>query len=404
MKSKTKNLPEMTVNVRFLGGFSMEKDGISIGDDLNRSQKIWSVLSYLVVHRDRTVPQSEFIDAFWPDERGGNPVNALKTLLYRVRATLEPLFGTEFTPVVSQRGSYSWSPSVKCAVDADRFEELCVKAEDPALTDYERIHLYAEAMELYKGDFLPKLSDQFWVISRSAHYHQLYLAAVKDYAALLDKTEEYEKMTELCTVAADMDPLDETVHILLIRSLLRQGKDQAALAHYESTTELLYRNLGVRPSDELQELYTEIMAVEKNLETDLEAIQEELKETAARPGAFVCEYGFFREAYRLEARRAARNGTCVHVGLITVSQPNGLSPALKVLNQTMDQLLEVLVSNLRRGDVVSKYSGAQYVVMLPAANFEDSSMVMDRIVNAFYRQHRRNFLKLSCKLRELELV
>lgn len=51
--------------------------------------------------------------------------------------------------------------------------------------------------------------------------------------------------------------------------------------------------------------------------------------------------------------------------------------------------------------MVSKYSGAQYVVMLPAANFEDSTMVVERIVNAFYRQHRRNFLKLTYRIREL---
>ena len=31
-------------------------------------------------------------------------------------------------------------------------------------------------------------------------------------------------------------------------------------------------------------------------------------------------------------------------------------------------------------------------------------MVMQRVVNAFYRQHRRNFLKLSCRVRELELA
>ena len=53
---------------------------------------------------------------------------------------------------------------------------------------------------------------------------------------------------------------------------------------------------------------------------------------------------------------------------------------------------------------MSKSSGAQFVVMLPAANFEDSNMVMDRVVNAFYRQHRRSFLKLTVRVRELELV
>ena len=40
---------------------------------------------------------------------------------------------------------------------------------------------------------------------------------------------------------------------------------------------------------------------------------------------------------------------------------------------------------------------------LPAANFEDSNMVMDRVVNAFYQQHRRNFLKLTVRVREIEL-
>lgn len=242
-----------------------------------------------------------------------------------------------------------------------------------------------------------------WVVSLTARYHDLYIAAVKEYAALLERAERFEEMGAVCARAGELDPLDEGLHILIVRALLRQGKDAAALEHYEAATDLLYRNLGVRPSEELRALYVEIMDVEKGLETDLEVIQDNLREAAARPGAFVCEYGFFKEAYRLEARRAMRNGTCVHVALVTVSLPDGGVPALGVLNTTMDQLLEVLIHNLRRGDVVARYSGAQYVLMLPAANFEESTMVLERVVTAFYRQHRRNFLKLSYKIRELEL-
>ena len=201
-----------TVSVSLLGGFALEVDGASLTDDINRSLKLWSVLAYLTLHRERAVPQSEFIELFWPDDHSSNPVNALKTLLYRIRAMLEPLFGQEIQPILSQRG-----------------------------------------------------------------------------------------------------------------------------------------------------------------------------------------------AYILEVRRAIRSGTCVHLCLITVSLPDGGMPQLKVLSNTMDQLLDVLVNNLRRGDVVSKFSGAQYVIMLPAANYEDSNMVMDRVVRAFYQQHRRSFLKLTVRVRELEL-
>ena len=390
------------VKVTMLGGFSIAVNGHVLTDEANRSQKLWNVLSYLLVHRDRNVPQSEFIEQFWPGENSANPVNALKTLLYRVRAMLEPLFGSDIEPILSRRGSYSWNPDIVCTLDVDEFEALCHKANDGRLSDESRLTLYRQAEQLYRGDFLPKLEGPLWIIPYSVEYHNLYLQMIKDYAALLEKKELFEEMTTVCTRASQLDSLDETLHILIVRSLLRQGNDSAALAHYESATDLLYRNLGVRPSQELRELYNEIMSVEKSLETDLEAIQDDLREAAARPGAFVCEYGFFREAYRLEARRAARSGTSVHIALITVSLPDGGMPPLSVLAATMDQLQEVLTGSLRRGDVVSKYSGAQFVVMLPAANFENSTMVMERVVSSFYRQHRRNFLKLSYKIRALD--
>lgn len=392
-----------TVSVSLLGGFALEVDGASLTDDINRSLKLWSVLAYLTLHRERAVPQSEFIELFWPDDHSSNPVNALKTLLYRIRAMLEPLFGQEIQPILSQRGAYIWNPAVGCTLDIDRFEELCRLGGDTQRTAEERMTSYREAVELYKGDLLPKLSHQMWLVPMAVRYHTAYIAAVKDFAVLLDEAALYEEMHEVCARASDLDNLDEGLHTLIVRALLRQGKDAAALEHYEKATDLLYRNLGVRPSEELRSLYKEIMATEMTLETDLGVIMNDLREAAARPGAFVCEYGFFKEAYRLEVRRAIRSGTCVHLCLITVSLPDGGMPQLKVLSNTMDQLLDVLVNNLRRGDVVSKFSGAQYVIMLPAANYEDSNMVMDRVVRAFYQQHRRSFLKLTVRVRELEL-
>ena len=392
-----------TVSVSLLGGFALEVDGASLTDDINRSLKLWSVLAYLTLHRERAVPQSEFIELFWPDDHSSNPVNALKTLLYRIRAMLEPLFGQEIQPILSQRGAYIWNPAVGCTLDIDRFEELCRLGGDTQRTAEERMTSYREAVELYKGDLLPKLSHQMWLVPMAVRYHTAYITAVKDFAVLLDEAALYEEMHEVCARASDLDNLDEGLHTLIVRALLRQGKDAAALEHYEKATDPHYRNLGVRPSEELRSLYKEIMATEKTLETDLGVIMNDLREAAARPGAFVCEYGFFKEAYRLEVRRAIRSGTCVHLCLITVSLPDGGMPQLKVLSNTMDQLLDVLVNNLRRGDVVSKFSGAQYVIMLPAANYEDSNMVMDRVVRAFYQQHRRSFLKLTVRVRELEL-
>ncbi len=81
--------------------------------------------------------------------------------------------------------------------------------------------------------------------------------------------------------------------------------------------------------------------------------------------------------------------------------PGGGTPPLPVLNETMDLLEDVLIHNLRQGDVIAKYSAAQFVLMLPGVDSTNSVNVMERIVSSFYRLHRQVYLKLSYKIRAL---
>ena len=390
------------IRVTMLGGFSLCAGGQRISDESGRSQKFWNVLCYLIANRERSVTQSELIELFWPDDRSSNPISALKTLLSRIRSVLDPLFPNQLSPILSQRGSYAWNPALAVEVDAEQFEALWEQLQTQSLDVHTRIALYREMLALYQGDFLSAYGGNLWVIPLSARYHNIYVSAVKEFAALLESRGAFGEMTELCSRASTLDNLDESLHVLVIRGLVGQGKEAAALERYEQVCDLLYRSLGVTPSEELRALYAQIMDTEKSFETDLAVIQRDLRETASRPGAFVCEFGFFREIYRLESRRAERSGACVHIGLITVTQANNTAPPLKALNYTMDRLLQVMVDCLRRGDVVSRYSAAQYVLMLPSANFEDATMVMERILSAFHRQYRRSTLKLSYRVRELE--
>ena len=396
------SLPQMPIHVTMLGNLQLSLGDATIDEKSTRSPKISNLLAYLLVHRDRNVPQEELVDILWPDEGSQNPGNALKTLLYRARATLEPLANGDMKMILSQRGAYLWNKSIPCVVDAEEFASLVKQASDTTLSTIHRKNLYRQAMIIYKQDFLVKLADQMWVIPIASYYHALYVEAVLDYAQLLSADAQYTELADLCNAAIRIEPYHEYLHALLVKALLYQGKRLAALNHYETATEFLYRNLGVRPSNELRALYQEIMKEQKGLELDLDVIMNDLRETASRPGMFLCEYGFFREAYRMEARRIARQGGCLHLALLTVTLPDGKTPELRLLNDNMEQLLQVLRLSLRRGDVAARYSGAQYVLMLPSANYEDSVTVMERIVTAFNKHKRKNFLKLSYKLRQLD--
>lgn len=62
---------------------------------------------------------------------------------------------------------------------------------------------------------------------------------------------------------------------------------------------------------------------------------------------------------------------------------NGKKLPQKKLNLTMDRLYNVIMASLRRGDVFCRYSVTQYLLMLPAASYENSNMVLQRISRNF---------------------
>ena len=68
----------------------------------------------------------------------------------------------------------------------------------------------------------------------------------------------------------------------------------------------------------------------------------------------------------------------------------------------MEQLGQVLRTNLRRGDTISRCSVSQYIIMLPKANYENSCMVCDRLVRAFFRQYPHSPADIHYSVQPLE--
>ena len=68
----------------------------------------------------------------------------------------------------------------------------------------------------------------------------------------------------------------------------------------------------------------------------------------------------------------------------------------------MENLQELLRRSLRRGDVISRCSASQYVVMLPMANYENSCMVCERIERAFFRRYPHTPARLDYAVQPLE--
>lgn len=392
------------LKINMLGEFSMTYGDKTINDQSSRSKKLWTLLEYLITFRDKEISQNELIELLWPDDESENPANTLKTLLHRARNAVGELgFAGGKDLIIYRRGTYAWNNDLNILIDTEEFERL-LKLSAADVDDDEKLTHMLEAVDLYKGDFLPKTSLELWAVPISTYYHSQYIKLAHDTIDLLLARGRYDDIISVCQRAVVIDPYDEHLHYSMIQALVSTGAQQAALQHYDYVTELFFSQFGVTPSQELTALYKEIIKTKKSMELDLNVIKEGLRETDIPQGAFFSEYAFFKDIYRLQARGAPRTGQTVHIALISVTDSTGEPLAQKQLNAAMERLKATITVSLRRVDIFTRYSVTQYLILLPSASYENGEIALRRVVRAFKRDFPKMNVALHYKLLPLDPV
>ena len=386
-----------TIYVNTLGGFSIKVGDKEITDNSNQSKKPWCLLEYLVVFQKKDISPNELINVIWADDPGVNPQGALKTLMFRSRKFLEPLELPPQKLLVQQRGSYAWTQEYPTQLDIDRFEAICTQVINHIQDEDAALKLCLEGLAIYKGDFLPKSEYESWVIPISTYYHSLYQKLVYKTVDLLLKKENFSLITSICQTAVGIEPFDEEFHYYLVYSLYRDGHTSQAIEEYNHTMDLFYNEFSISPSDHFKDLYKTIRSKEQGINTNLDSIQETLREEASG-GAFYCEYPVFHDLFQLERRAIERTGDSSYLCLLTVSDLDGHVPKLAVLNKSMEHLNNAVRNSLRCSDVYTRYSISQYIILLPTVTAEKGEMVLKRIISNFHKQYNRKDLTIEYKL------
>lgn len=380
-------------------------DGIHMVNEGDiRSDMVVKLLSYLLYNHGRNCTVQELTSALWQDNESANPVGALKNLAYRLRTILKKIW-PEVDFVITGRGSYRWNPELSVTLDCEEFITSIRKgerADDPAA----KTRFYARAFELYRGRFLHSLESEPWVMPKAALYESAYLTLSRELLDLLEQTGHFEEMEQTALTALEIEPFDEHLHTSLIRSYIAQNRKEEAESHYRATEKLLYDNLGIGPSEEMRSLFSAVMEQEHRQEMDLEVIQQELHEAQLVKGAYLCEYGVFKKVYELESRRLARMGMTIYLSLLTLHPEKRAEDSgqreRELMEKAMEQMGSVVISSLRAGDILTRYSANQYLIMLPGCPYENAKEVMERIRRNYDKVHRRVRVRIQYSLKEMD--
>ena len=389
------------IYITTLGEFSIRLGDRVINDTNNPSKKPWLLLEYLIIYRNREISPDELVELIWGDEDSSNPSSALKTLMFRTRKLLAPL---EYPPqllITQRRGAYAWNKDLETIVDIDMFEVLAAKSLDLSFSEEERLDYCLKAIDMYKGDFLAKSSWESWVVPLSTYFHNLYQKVTLQAVCLLNELEDFSRIIDICQKALTFSPYDEELHYHLIYSLYRNGQQHEALEHYNHTTEMLYSEFAITPSEQLKSLYKTIRNTCQGINMDLSLIQDSFMESTMQDGAYFCELVVFRDIYQIEQRCIERTGDSIFLCLLTLSDLNGNPLERQFLNRGMAAMADAIGTSLRRGDVYSRYSVSQYVILLPTTTYENCEEIIKRIIQTFHAAYTRKDLRVTYSVQSI---
>ena len=382
-----------TLQVQMLGQFTLRYGDRTISDSDDRSRRVWSLLAYMLYNHGRSFAQEELIHLYWSNgEKSADPGNALKSIFHRIRTALDKLQpGLGRLLIRRKAGRYFWNNVMPLSLDIEDFEAHFHAAE-AAGDDDVRLAEYQAALALYAGDPLPRMTDEIWTIPIVAYYHSLYTRAAAGAIELLEKQERTAEAVALCRRAIHIEPYQEDLYEHLMRGLLRTGDMKGAMSVYEEMSEQLFAHFGVMPSETLRTLYRQATRTVNDRTLTMDEVCSQLAEPAPHGGAIL---------YRSEVRSIARNGHSANICLLSVSGKDGEMLARRSLDPAMNNLQVLVQNNLRRGDVIARCSISQYIILLPQANYENSRMVADRLVSAFYRRYPHSPARLRYTVQPL---
>lgn len=250
---------ENTLHIRFLGGFELIYKDESIANAI--SKRLQSLLAYLVLHRHTPQSRQQVAFLLWPNSSEGQARTNLRRSLHALRHVFPDV--EQFIAIKAK--SLQWRSNTPCWLDIEAFERVFQpEAHEPEHPPILISNVLEEAISLYKGKLLPNCYEE-WIEPERDRLHQLYIQAHMNLMQSLHAQQEHTKVIRYAQQLLHLDPLSETAFIHLIESHAASGDRTHAFQAYHHYMTILREELGLDPSQSIQDLYQRLLKEPESL-------------------------------------------------------------------------------------------------------------------------------------------
>lgn len=243
------------LQIRLLGGFQLALDDQPLPPLPSHTAR--ALVAFLVCHAEQTHSRSRLAGLFYPDLPEAKARRRLSHALWQIRSALGKA-GLATVPIVADGEMVRWHQTIEYTVDIGRFEQAIELAEQSNGILQIRMEQLAAAVDLYRGDLLDGLYDE-WILPLRARVEARYEAVLTELAQLYKSQGQYEQSLVCTQRLLLLDPLHEQRHAEIMRLCHLLGRTNEALQQYDELRQRLDDEFAAEPTPQTRSLYQQIL-------------------------------------------------------------------------------------------------------------------------------------------------
>lgn len=236
--------------IRTMGKMQVRIDNQMITSSEWQTQAARDLFFLLLAHPEG-MTKEEIGSIFWPDSPPEDVKFRIKNTIYRLRHAV----GKDV--ILLDQDNYRFNNLIDYEYDVELFlkeNALAKQAKDPV----QILSHYREATKLYKGQFLPEISET-WVHSPRENLQQIYLNILLQVAEIYISMSNLDLALDFVQRALVEDSCLETAYRLSFQIYAAMGNRAAMVRQYQKCVEILQREVNAEPSPQTQALYNELL-------------------------------------------------------------------------------------------------------------------------------------------------
>lgn len=257
----------MFLRARLFGTFLLtdaQDRPVDLGSPTTRA-----LMAYLLLNRQDAVDRRRLAFLFWPRATESAARRNLRQYLHHLRTALMSV-DLQGELILADGNVLRVNPDVPIWVDVEEFQR--------GIRTEASLEEVSQALELYRGDLLEDLYDE-WCIAPREQFRRLYISALEKLVENFHRNGEYDEALKYAHRWVAQEPFDEGARRWLILLYALKGDRGRALTEYQNLVRFLEEELNAEPMPETQALAQAIRQGDTRLPLESEVQAVSMKES-----------------------------------------------------------------------------------------------------------------------------